>query len=239
MSDWWYERTVARPVDGGRRVDPRRRCDGLAADLVEQVCARSSSGVATRGRSYARAGQTVGLTLGRGRVSARIQGSDPAPYRVSIVTTVGDDAVAQFRRLVRDAFRDQAGGVLQDLHDRLDAAGLDQVVAPRFSCSCPYGASDRQVCKHVVALAYVVADALDTSLDALGTWWDTDVEAIANEAHPAPVVQFDAVALSRRFAAARAAAAPSSADALARAVAVLAVQEPASRGSTRSRTKPV
>lgn len=222
MSNWWDEVRPPVRVDGGRRVEPRRQHDGLTADLLEQVRVRSTSGVASRGRSYARAGQTVDLTLGRGRVSARIQGSDPEPYEVSIATTVSDDAVARFRELVRETFRDGSdAGVLQDLHDGLESAGLDRVVAPRFSCSCPYGASARQVCKHVVALAYVVADALDTSLDALGTWWDTDIDAVADEAHPAQVVQLDAAALAARFAAARATVPPARAGALERAAAVL------------------
>src|SRR5436309_7367872 len=59
----------------------------------------------TRGRSYARRGQVLTLTVNPGRVTATVQGSRPKPYQVDItVKSLGASAWNQ----VAEALRKQA-----------------------------------------------------------------------------------------------------------------------------------
>src|SRR5690349_15999419 len=90
----FYE--AARPiqVDGGLAVRSKRGKIGEQwwsrrfVDVLEGIC---DPGRLARGRAYARKGQVIDFALSPGQVVARVQGSRPAPYRVTIRINAFDD----------------------------------------------------------------------------------------------------------------------------------------------------
>ncbi len=82
----YWDAPPRRDVEGGLAVTrPGRVTDPLAVELVEQLPGRTTSGVLTRARTYARAGQVVDVSIDAGTARARIQGSDARPYEVVLV----------------------------------------------------------------------------------------------------------------------------------------------------------
>lgn len=90
--DFW-DAPPRRDVEGGVAVNrPGRVSDPVAVELVEALPARTTPGVLTRARTYARAGQVVDVTVDAGTARARIQGSDARPYEVELVAEPELDA---------------------------------------------------------------------------------------------------------------------------------------------------
>lgn len=82
-----FDRPSARrlAVEGGVRVARPGAVRGAAAQrLVAAVRDRTTSGIGSRGRTYARAGQVVEVRIEDGTASAAVQGSDDAPYAVAL-----------------------------------------------------------------------------------------------------------------------------------------------------------
>ncbi|GGN69925.1 hypothetical protein GCM10010112_35900 [Actinoplanes lobatus] len=166
-SGQFYE--AARPieVDGGLSVRSKRGKIGEQwwsrkfVDVLEGVC---DAGRLARGRAYARKGQVMDFALEPGRVLARVQGSRPRPYEVSIRITAFDEArwadvvdALATRALYRAALL--AGEMPHEIVDLFTELGL-----PLFpdrldiGCSCPdWGVP----CKHGSAVLYVLAEAFD------------------------------------------------------------------------------
>lgn len=165
----WFERSRPIPVEGGIRARGRRGSIGERwwsrrfVDALEHVC---DPGRLARGRSYARSGQVLDLEIGPGLVEARVQGSRPAPYRVTIGITAYDRE--QWRELV-DALAAQAlhrakllaGEMPPEIEEVFGGCGLPLFPEERgleMDCSCP----DRGLpCKHLSAVLYVLAEAFD------------------------------------------------------------------------------
>ena len=120
-----------------------------------------------RGRSYARAGQVLSLEEFPGGVTAKVQGSRPAPYRVTIkMTPLNND---QWNKVLnelsgRAIFAAQllAGEMPAEIEDVFDAAGVslfpDRLTDLRTDCPCPDYANP---CKHVAAVHYILGDRFD------------------------------------------------------------------------------
>ncbi len=125
------------------------------------------AGRLSRGRSYARAGQVLSIEERGGRVTARVQGSRPKPYTVSIeLTRLTDaqwDAVVE-RMAERAAFVAHllAGEMPKDIEEAFVAAGVslfpDRSGDLITSCTCPDYANP---CKHVAASHYILAERFD------------------------------------------------------------------------------
>jgi uncharacterized Zn finger protein len=125
------------------------------------------SGRLTRGRSYARKGQVLSVEEIKGGIEARVQGSRPKPYKVSIRVTPLDDA--QWNQVI-DALAEQAlftaqllaGEMPQDIEDAFNIAGVSLFPAwsgdLTTSCSCPDWANP---CKHVAATHYILGERFD------------------------------------------------------------------------------
>ena len=120
-----------------------------------------------RGRSYARSGQVVQLDLAVGQVTARVQGSRPTPYKVTIRVTPLTDA--QWDR-VADALAEQAvfaaqllgGEMPRDIETAFEAAGVplfpQSAADIQTECSCPDFANP---CKHIAAAYYLLGERFD------------------------------------------------------------------------------
>jgi len=134
--------------------------------------ARLDPGRLARGRSYARRGSVLELTVGPGKVLAIVQGSRVLPYEVSVgIRAFSDgewDAVldvvsAQIGRVA--ALLD--GELPPEVVDDAQAAGLELLPGAgeiRTACNCPDFAVP---CKHSAAVCYLIADALDEDPFAL------------------------------------------------------------------------
>ena len=118
----------------------------------------------TRGRTYARKGQVVSLDVDAGLLTAKVQGSRPAPYAVTVRLATPnptqwmkiEDAL---RAKVGYAARLLAGEIPNDLEDVFLDAGCQlfprQWKDLRATCSCPDWGDP---CKHQAAALYVFAD---------------------------------------------------------------------------------
>jgi uncharacterized Zn finger protein len=166
-------------VEGGVKARSKRGAIGerwWSRRFIGVLESYGMSGRLQRGRSYARRGQVLEFSLSAGKVTARVQGSRPAPYKVSI--TVLPLTAAQWRevesRLAAQAlFRARllAGEMPDEIEQVFADAGTP--LFPRSSrdlemnCSCP----DWEVpCKHLAAVCYVLAEAFDDDPFAMLAW---------------------------------------------------------------------
>lgn len=134
----------------------------------------------TRGRSYARQGQVLSLSVAPGKVSAVVQGSRPKPYNVTIALQAFDDATWQ---KVESALAGQAifsarllaGEMPAQIEEVFATAGAplfptDQTQL-RMNCSCPdWGVP----CKHLAATFYLLAEAFDADPFEILHWRGRD-----------------------------------------------------------------
>ncbi|WP_433159801.1 SWIM zinc finger family protein [Kribbella sp. CA-247076] len=147
----WWGRAWLEALEQRARLDPNRL---------------------SRGRSYARRGSVLELTVSPGQVEAVVQGSRVTPYQVTVriraFTTAEWDAVldvvsSQIGRVAALLDGELPPEVVDDVH----AAGLDLLPGAGevlTNCSCPDFAVP---CKHSAAVCYLIADALDDDPFAL------------------------------------------------------------------------
>ncbi|GAA0624734.1 hypothetical protein HPO96_34315 [Kribbella sandramycini] len=147
----WWGRAWLEALEQRARLDPNR----LA-----------------RGRSYARRGSVLELTVTPGEVEAVVQGSRAAPYQVTVrirafsgaewdaVLAIVSEQIGRVAALLD-------GELPPEVVDDVQAAGLELLPGAgeiRTSCSCPDFAVP---CKHSAAVCYLIADALDNDPFAL------------------------------------------------------------------------
>ena len=175
----WPEPSKPIAVEGGIKAKSKRGAIGSQWWSQRFIAVLESYGISgrlQRGRSYARKGQVLEFSLGVGTVTARVQGSRPQPYNVSI--KVLPLTTAQWRsveaRLASQAlFRAKllAGEMPAEIESIFDECGTP--LFPRsvsdldMRCSCP----DWEVpCKHLAAVCYVLAEAFDEDPFAMLAW---------------------------------------------------------------------
>ena len=171
MSPWYrYESSGPIAVEGGIKARSKRGAIGeqwWSRRFIAFLESSGMSGRLQRGRSYARRGQVLEFALAAGKVTARVQGSRPSPYSVSIA--VRPLTVAQWReveaRLASQAlFRARllAGEMPAEIEQVFADCGSPLFPEPSrdltMSCNCP----DWSVpCKHLAAVCYVLAESFD------------------------------------------------------------------------------
>ncbi|MGH3171441.1 MAG: SWIM zinc finger family protein, partial [Trebonia sp.] len=160
----WYAPSRPIAVEGGVKAKSKRGAIGeqwWSRRFIGVLESFGMSGRLTRGRTYARKGQVIEFSLGTGKVTALVQGSRPAPYKVTI--KVLPLTTAQWRdveaRLASQAvFRAKllAGEMPAEIEEVFAECGTP--LFPRSSgdldmrCSCPdWGVP----CKHLAAVCYV------------------------------------------------------------------------------------
>ncbi|MBK5288947.1 MAG: SWIM zinc finger family protein, partial [Acidimicrobiia bacterium] len=167
---WWDDWGPALPVEGGLTASgvirgTRIATDaiGVGAEIVKRMVARANDSLISRGRAYARSGQTISMTIEPGRIHALVQGSAPEPYSVSLAFDVPPDHRQRLITAFEHALTDPRAGIpargSAALREEIDECELLHGVPVKARCTCPYGA----VCKHCIAVAYIAADRLDTS----------------------------------------------------------------------------
>jgi uncharacterized Zn finger protein len=166
-----FRPSLPRHVEGGikSRSGPRGRF-GESWWAQKWLAALDSFGWSNRlqrGRSYARGGQVLSIRIGKGEVSARVQGSRPKPYDVTIglkplSDAAWDKAIAAMATQSGFAARLLAGEMPQNIEDAFAAARVSLLPATRTalnaSCTCPDPANP---CKHIAAVHYILAEQFD------------------------------------------------------------------------------
>jgi uncharacterized Zn finger protein len=179
----WSDYSSSGPitVEGGIKAKSKRGAIGEQwwsrrfIGVLESYGA-GMSGRLQRGRNYARRGQVLEFSLDAGKVAARVQGSRPQPYRVTI--TVAPLTAAQWgeveSRLAAQAlFRARllAGEMPAEIEQVFADAGTPLFPASArdltMDCNCPdWGVP----CKHLAAVCYVLAEAFDDDPFAMLAW---------------------------------------------------------------------
>lgn len=120
-----------------------------------------------RGRSYARQGRVHDLTVKDGVVTARVTGSRPTPYRVTLRLTpladrVWERAIRAMAEKAVFAARLLSGEMPREIDEafRSSRASLfpEREKDLATDCTCPDWANP---CKHVAAVHYVLGEAFD------------------------------------------------------------------------------
>src|SRR5919201_152031 len=174
MPTWWFRgfhpRSRPRAARGGIKAQSKSGSFGQNWWAKRWLAMLESFQIGqrlARGRSYARSGQVLNIDVEKGKVTARVQGSRPRPYDVSIQVKVLSEG--QWRQLLNVLARQAlfvakllAGGEPQDIENEFKEAGLSLVPQqrgdPRPDCSCP---DDSNPCKHIAAVYYLLGEEFD------------------------------------------------------------------------------
>ncbi len=153
--------------------------------LATAVVPDESSPRAERGRVLARTGHVHSVSVVKAEITARVIGSAGAEYSVGLAA---DPVAPRVWAAVigspraRTLFEPAAAGREQSLQlEHVMTVDWDEPLIPpgksiRRSCTCPD--HDRSgTCKHVIALAYVIANAIDESPAVLLEWRGCTTEA--------------------------------------------------------------
>lgn len=169
-------RTRARPRPRGKKKAHRGRARPRRGRVAENWWARRwievLEGFAVgrrlgRGLSYARQGQVNELELGKGMVTALVQGSRDAPYlvrmRLSMLSTT------DWKKMTRALSEDEeianalvSGLIPENIEEAFEPLGLSLFPTTsgdlKTACSCPDQANP---CKHVAAVYYMLGEEFD------------------------------------------------------------------------------
>lgn len=180
MSDWWnFEHGPRRAARDGIKARSQRGDIGeswWSQRFIAAMKEVTDANRLSRGRSYARSGQVMDLKVQPGKVTAKVQGSRPEPYAVSIALKPFTDAQwAQAEAALAGealfAAALLAGEMPRDVEQAFAAAGLSLFPNDpnelRTDCSCPDWANP---CKHVAATYYILAEAFDTDPFLVLAW---------------------------------------------------------------------
>ncbi len=183
MSRWdsypRFRKTSPRQAEGGIKAKSRRGAIGetwWSRRFVEVLESFRMGPRMKRGRTYARKGQVMDLAVKARTVSARVQGSRRAAYRVRLgVKTLKAKDWAR----VEETMADQAlfmakllaGEMPQDVEQAFAACDLSLFPATTrdldTSCSCPDWANP---CKHIAATYYILAERFDDDPFLIFAW---------------------------------------------------------------------
>ena len=120
-----------------------------------------------RGRSYARRGQVLSVTIGKGSVSAQVQGSRPKPYQIRIqVETLSKQAWKKLAGVLGKqalfAAKLLAGEMPEGIEEAFRTARLSLFPVKskdlQTECSCPDWSNP---CKHIAAVYYLLGEEFD------------------------------------------------------------------------------
>jgi uncharacterized Zn finger protein len=167
---WYYEPSRPIPVEGGIKARSRKGAFGDSWWARRWIGVLETFGWGSRlqrGKSYARQGQVLSIDLAVGRVKARVQGSRPTPYVVSL--KIAPLADGEWSRAI-DAMAQQAifaasllsGEMPREIEEAFTAAGV--TLFPRSErdiqteCTCPDFANP---CKHIAAVYYLLGERFD------------------------------------------------------------------------------
>ncbi|MBI4865629.1 MAG: SWIM zinc finger family protein [Candidatus Wallbacteria bacterium] len=157
------------PTDESAEVRAKGRFVGnwWADRWIKMLESLGHSNRLPRGRYYARTGRVFDFRVGPGEVTARVQGSRPQPYSVRIEVAPLDDrawtrVVEAMAARAMFAAKMLSGEMPQNIGEVFASASVSLFPKLardiRVNCSCPDSAN---LCKHAVAVHYILAEAFD------------------------------------------------------------------------------
>jgi uncharacterized Zn finger protein len=168
---YWPSYQSTRPIDvDGIKAKSRSGefvQNWWATRWIEALKALMDSARLSRGRAYARRGQVLDIVLKPGKITARVQGSRPSPYKVTISLKPLKDTQWE---AIFDALAAQAIFAAQLLNGEMPPdieQVFDAIKVPLFptskqdletDCSCPDWANP---CKHIAAVYYLLGEQFD------------------------------------------------------------------------------
>jgi uncharacterized Zn finger protein len=166
----FFEPSVPRRAKGGIRAQSKRGTFGESWWAKRWISVLESFDIGARmgrGRNYARSGQVLSVGVEKGAVKAKVQGSRPTPYRVSIeMKTI---PAGSWEKLVKVLSHQAifgakllAGEMPQDIERIFQSAGLSLFPGKskdlKTECSCPDWSNP---CKHIAAVYYLLGEEFD------------------------------------------------------------------------------
>ena len=169
-SEYYYPPSRPREAKGGIKAQTKRGGFGQSWWAKRWIAVLESFNIGarlSRGRSYARSGQVTHLEVGKGVVTAKVQGSRPKPYDVLI--KVAKLSASDWKKLAESlgkqalfAAKLLAGQMPENIEDAFKAAGLslfpDKSKDLVTDCSCPDWSNP---CKHIAAVYYLLGEEFD------------------------------------------------------------------------------
>jgi uncharacterized Zn finger protein len=170
-NDWpHYESSRPKAVKNGIKTKSQRGAIGETWWSKRWIQVLESLGMGARldrGRSYARRGQVASIDVQKSAVTAKVQGSRPSPYSISIRLVPLSDK--DWDKVI-DVMASQAifaakllsGEMPQNIEEAFLAAKVS--LFPKSGkdldtdCSCPDYANP---CKHIAAVYYILAERFD------------------------------------------------------------------------------
>jgi uncharacterized Zn finger protein len=165
-----FPRSQPRAAKGGIKAQSKRGGFGQSWWAKRWIGLLESFNIGARlgrGRSYARNGQVLSIDIAKGQVEAKVQGSRPKPYAVTIavkmlepghwqclIETLSSRAIFVAKLL--------AGEMPQDIEEVFASANLslfpEREADLETDCSCPDWSNP---CKHVAAVYYLLGEEFD------------------------------------------------------------------------------
>ncbi|MBM4086164.1 MAG: hypothetical protein FJ272_15380 [Planctomycetes bacterium] len=169
---WYHYFRPSRPrtAKGGIKAQSKRGAFGETWWAKRWIAVLESFDIGARlgrGRSYARGGQVLSIDVEEGSVQAKVQGSRPKPYEITIqvkTLSIGDwkKLAAALSHQALFAAKLLAGEMPQDIETAFKDAGLSlfpqKLKDLDTECSCPDWSNP---CKHIAAVYYLLGEEFD------------------------------------------------------------------------------
>jgi len=165
-----YPRSTPRKARGGIKAQSKRGDFGESWWAKRWIAVLEGFDIGARlgrGRSYARSGQVLSVDVEPARVKAKVQGSRPQPYDITIKVKAltaqeWDRVLASLGGQALYAARLLAGEMPQDIETVFADAGVSLFPGRRADletdCSCPDWSNP---CKHIAAVYYLLGEEFD------------------------------------------------------------------------------
>ena len=168
--DYYFPASKPRRVSGGIKAQSQRGTFASRWWAKRWIAVLESFNIGARlgrGRNYARQGQVLDIQIAPGEVKAKVQGSRPRPYQVSI--QLKPLSPANWRKLTEAMAQEArfgakllAGEMPTDIEEVFRAEGLSLFPKThgdlKTECSCPDYSNP---CKHIAAVYYLLGEAFD------------------------------------------------------------------------------
>lgn len=167
---WHFPKSRPRRTKGGIRAQSKRGGFGESWWAKRWIAVLESFNIGARlgrGRSYARRGQVTSIEIEKGKVRAKVQGSRPRPYDVTIkakaLSAAGWKKIAKaLSKRAAFAAKLLAGEMPDDIEKAFKKARLslfpERSRDLRTDCSCPDWSNP---CKHIAAVYYLLGEEFD------------------------------------------------------------------------------
>ena len=166
----FYPKSKPKAVKGGIKAQSKTGAFGKSWWAKRWIAVLESFNIGARlgrGRSYARKGQVTAITIAPGKVTAKVQGSMPKPYAVTIevpklATQDWEKLIGELNTQAVFAAKLLAGEMPQDIETAFTNSGLSlfpkSLKEITTDCSCPDYSNP---CKHIAAVYYLIGEEFD------------------------------------------------------------------------------